>query len=91
MNTFEYAGNLYQIQDFYFYGHRKSPDSTCRLYPGNNTLVPACMRPALQDAAIKAGIPEDVVYRNSDDDASEISEKPKTRKASSKKKIIRIF
>jgi hypothetical protein len=49
------------------------------------------MRPALQDAAIKAGIPEDVVYRNSDDDASEAFEKPKTRKASSGKKIIRIF
>ena len=49
------------------------------------------MRPALQDAAIKAGIPEDVVYRKSDDDASEAFEKPNTRKASSGKKIIRIF
>lgn len=91
MNTFEYAGNLYQIQDFSFYGHRKSLDSTCRLYPGNNTLVPACMRPALQDAAIKAGIPEDAVYRKSDDGASEISEKPKTRKARSEKNFIHIF
>lgn len=91
MNIFEHKGNQYQVLDGDFFGYKKNREVTCNMYPGDNCLVPLCMRPELSASAIESGISEDVIFTRSK--TAEVSDesKPKTRKKKSKGPSISIF
>ena len=84
MNVFTYNGNQYQVSDGRFSGYKKAKHNSDSMYPGDNCMVPLCMRPELSSCAIAAGISEDIVFpsRKPVEVASKSKSKPRKAKKS---------
>lgn len=91
MSIFEHEGNQYQILNGDFFGYKKNRGASCTMYPGDNCLVPLCMRPELSASAIASGISEDIVFPRSKPAVTSDESKPKARKKKSKGPSISIF
>lgn len=93
MNIFEHEGNQYQVLRGDFFGFKKNRDASCNMYPGDNCLVPLCMRPELAASAIASGISEDILFPRRNPPAKTSDEsKPKVRRQKkSKGPSISIF
>ena len=100
MNIFEYKGNQYQVLRGDFFGFKKNQDfpknkqdARCNMYPGDNCLVPLCMRPELAASAIASGISEDILFprRNPPAKTSDESKPKARRQKKSKGPSISIF
>lgn len=91
MSIFEHEGNQYHISNGDFFGYKKNRDVSCTMYPGDNCLVPLCMRPELAASAIASGISEDVIFPRRKPPESPAKSEAKTRKKKSKGPSISIF
>ena len=87
MSVFEHEGHQYRVLNGDFFGYKraraidpKKRKASFNMYPGDNCIVPLCMKPGLAASAIANGISEDIIYprRKAAETASE--SKPKTRK-----------